>query len=128
MREVEALFAPHPVLVAPLQDDEVTGLSRLARHGAQIFGAHPPDALLSRAPRVRFVRDGADWRAVVPLPGADPARLDVAKVEDDLTITAGVRRRAIKLPRRVAGLELLDARLEDACLVVRFGRAEGAVG
>jgi arsenite-transporting ATPase len=128
MREVEALFAPHPVLVAPLQDDEVTGLPRLARHGAQLFGAHPPEALLSSAPRVRFVRDGADWRAVVPLPGADPARLDVAKVEDDLTITAGVRRRAIKLPRRVASLELVDARLEDACLVVRFGRAKAAAG
>ena len=30
-REVEECFAPHPLLVAPLQDDEVTGLERLSR-------------------------------------------------------------------------------------------------
>jgi hypothetical protein len=28
----------------------------------------------------------------------------------------------------VASLELVDARLEDACLVVRFGRAKAAAG
>jgi arsenite-transporting ATPase len=45
-REVEALFAPHPVLVAALQQDEATGLGRLSELGAQLFrGLEPARSL-----------------------------------------------------------------------------------
>jgi len=121
-REVEECFAPHPLLVAPLQDDEVTGLERLSRLGAQLFGDLEPDAQLSRAERVRFERKGEDYLAVVPLPGADSERLDVAKVGDELTITSGVRRRRLKLPRRMVPLDLVAARLEGPSLRVTFRR------
>jgi arsenite-transporting ATPase len=120
LREVEELFAPLPLLAAPLAPDEVTGLDRLAVHATHVFGERAPDALLSRAPRVRFRREGASYAAIVPLPGADPAKLDVAKIDDELTITTGVRRRLLKLPRRMAPLVLIDAKLEGAALVVRF--------
>ena len=124
-REVEALFAPLPVLSAPLAPDEVTGIARLAEHGARIFAGVAPDALLSNAPRVRFSRDGEAYLARVPLPGADPARLDVVKVDDELVITAGLRRRMLKLPRRIAPLSLASAKLEGSWLVVRFLRPAG---
>jgi arsenite-transporting ATPase len=132
-REVEALFAPLPVLAAPLQDDEATGLARLAEHGRRIFAAAAPDAVLCASERVRFerARDG-EYVARVPLPGADPRRLDVAKIDDELTITTGLRRRSLKLPRRLARLELASARLEGASLRVAFrappARAAGAAG
>jgi HSP20 family molecular chaperone IbpA len=125
-REVEALFAPLPVLTAPLAPDEVTGLAMLAEHGARLFADVEPDALLSRAPRVRFARDGEGYTAIVPLPGADPARLDVSKIDDELTITTGVRRRLLLLPRRFAPLTLYAAKLEGSSLVVRFTRPAGA--
>ena len=124
-REVEDLFAPLPVLSAPLAPDEVIGIERLAEHGARIFADVAPDALLSSAPRVRFSRDGETYLATIPLPGADPARLDVAKLDDELTITAGLRRRQLKLPRRIAPLSLASARLEGPSLVVRFTRPPG---
>jgi arsenite-transporting ATPase len=124
-REVEDLFAPLPVLAAPLAPDEVTGIVRLAEHGARIFAGVAPDALLSSAPRVRFSRDGESYLAIVPLPGADPARLDVTKIDDELTITTGVRRRMLKLPRRIAPLSLASAKLEGPSLVVRFVRPAG---
>ena len=121
-REVEQVFAPLPLLAAPLEENEVTGLVRLSRHAAHTFGDVEPDAVLCRAPRVRFVRDGAEYVALVPLPGADPDRLDVAKVDDELTITSGVRRRSLKLPRRLAPLGLASARLEGTWLRVSFRR------
>jgi arsenite-transporting ATPase len=124
-REVEELFAPLPVLLAPLAPDEVTGIARLAEHGARIFADVAPDALLSTAPRVRFSRDGESYLAIVPLPGADPARLDVTKIDDELTITTGLRRRMLKLPRRIAPLSLAAAKLEGTSLVVRFVRPAG---
>jgi arsenite-transporting ATPase len=123
--EVETAFAPLPVLRAPLQDDEVTGLPRLARHGAQLFAEVDPHAVLSSAPRVRFERDGSGYRALVPLPFGQPAQISVAKVDGDLVVTAGLRRRAISLPRRVAPLSLAEARSEGGTLVVRFERESG---
>jgi len=122
--EAERLFAPHPVLVAPLQPDEATGCERLATLGREIFREVEPDAVLSQPEHVRFEREKGGYRAVLPLPHADPARLAVAVVDDELTVTAGPRRRALKLPRRVAALRLAGARLEGAELHVHFAPEE----
>jgi len=121
-REVAELFSPLPVLAARLQDEEVRGIPRLADHGRRIFARAEPDGLLSRAPRVRFDRTGADYRAIVPLPMAERGSLDVVKVDDELTITTGLRRRSLKLPRRIASLPVASAKLEGPSLVVRFRR------
>jgi arsenite-transporting ATPase len=125
-REVEALFAPLPVLTAPLQEDEVTGVERLARLCEGIFAQVEPHAVLCRAPRVRFERDGDAYLAVVPLPGARAEELDVAKIDDDLIVTTPSRRRSLKLPRRIASLGLSSAQLEGAQLLVRFTRSADA--
>jgi arsenite-transporting ATPase len=119
-REVEELFAPLPVLAAPLQDDEATGLERLAAHGRRIFASLEPDALLCASERLRFERDAGEFVARIPLPGADPRHLDVAKVDDELTVTAGLRRRSLKLPARLARLDLASAKLEGPSLRVAF--------
>jgi arsenite-transporting ATPase len=121
-REVAELFAPQPVLLAPLQEDEVTGLERLSLHAAALFATAAPDAVLSRAPRVRFERRGADYGVRVPLPGARAQELDVAKLGDELLLTVGSRRRALKLPRGLAPLHLAGARLEGGELAVTLRR------
>jgi hypothetical protein len=126
LAEVKRLFAPLPVLSAPLADDEVTGLARLAEHGATIFSDVEPDAVLSTAPRVRFVRQGSQYVALVPLPNADPEHVDVVKVDDELTITTDTRRRSLKLPRRFASLILESAELDGPTMKVAFGRGAPA--
>lgn len=130
LAEVEQLFDPVRVLSAPLQDDEVTGLARLSAHGRDLFGGeNDPAALLSRSPRVRFVRRANGYRVHLPLPGASAADLDVAKVEDELLVTAGARRRALKLPGRIAACTLSGASLSRGELVVSFDAlAEPAPG
>jgi len=119
-QEVAALFAPLPVLEAPLEADEVIGLERLAAHGERLFGEVEPDALLAAATRVRYERDEDGYLAHIPLPGADPDQLDVVKVEEELTITTGLRRRSLVLPRRIAPLVLERARVDGQELVLRF--------
>jgi len=120
LKEVAEHFAPLPVLAAPLQEDEVTGREALARHGRELFGDAPPEAVLCRAPGVRFERVGSGHCVRVPLPGAEAGRLDVAVVGGDLLISTPARRRALALPRRTAALSLESARLEDGILCVRF--------
>lgn len=121
--EVEERFAPVAVLDAALQRDEVIGLEALAVHGRQIFATHAPEAVISRAPRIRFSRHGGGQRVHVPLPGALAAELDVSVVESELIVRAGARRRAIPLPPRVARLELDDAELQGETLIVSFAPA-----
>ena len=61
-----------PCWRAPLQDDEVTGLERLAALGAQLFARRRAGrrALAGAAHALRARRARTIWR-VVPLPGAD---------------------------------------------------------
>lgn len=123
LREVEAMFDPLPVLCGPLQDDEVMGLERLAAHGEQLFAGHDPAARLSASASLEFSRNDTGYGLSIPLPQADPAALDVVKVDDDLVIRSGARRRIISLPRRIAPLPIASVRLEANRLVVRFEAA-----
>ena len=58
----------------------------------------------------------------VPLPGADPERLDVAVLDGELVISTPARRRQLALPRRFAPLALRAARVDGGTLHVRFER------
>jgi arsenite-transporting ATPase len=127
-REVEETFAPRPVLTAPLCEDEVRGVERLAELGSQLFADVEPDAVLSVSERVRFGRDAAGYFAELPLPGARAEQLDVAVVDDELIISAGPRRRVLKLPRRIARHQVRGAKLDREHLVVRFGSSDPKVG
>ena len=119
-REVEAIFAPLACLPAPLQADEVRGVSALARHGAVLFGDLDPIARLGEAPRMCFERDRVGSRIRLPLPGIDASSLEVTRVEDELVVGVGSRRRKIALPSAFARLEIDRVRYHDEELVVSF--------
>jgi arsenite/tail-anchored protein-transporting ATPase len=126
LAEVESWFSPLPVFRAPLQDDEVIGVDRLAAHGRALFGDGSPDAVLSSAQPVRFARERGAYWVRVPMPGVDPACLDVAMVAGDLVISTPARRRRLSLPRRFAPLSLRAARVDGGTLHVRFERDASA--
>jgi arsenite/tail-anchored protein-transporting ATPase len=125
LAEVEESFAPLPVLRAPLARDEVVGADALAAHGAAIFAGADPAARLCVAPRLAFERGEGEYRVVLPLPHATKDALDVAKLDDSLLVRTGNRRRAIPLPRKLASLALVGAKLDAGTLVVRLGAARG---
>jgi arsenite-transporting ATPase len=127
LAEVGELFAPLPVLRAPLAEDEVIGAAALAEHGAAIFAGNDPAARLCEAPRLRFRRSKGGYRVEVPLPHARADALDVAKLDDALIVHTGTRRRAIPLPRKLAQLALVGAKLEAGMLIVRLAPAASEV-
>ena len=121
LEEVEASFAPLACLTAPLQADEVRGVAALAAHGATLFAGRDPAGRLGEAPRLRFERPTAGAATLrVPLPGADPATLEVLRVDDELTIGVAGRRRRIALPAGFARLEVDRVTLRDDELAVSF--------
>jgi arsenite-transporting ATPase len=121
--EVEEAFSPLLLLRSLLREDEVVGIERLSQHAAEIFGDRDPAALLSQNARVRFARSAQGYRVHMPLPLASSGELDVAVVEDDLVVRVGSRRRMLKLPPRIAHLDLSEARLEEGELIVSFAAA-----
>lgn len=118
--EVEALFTPLPVLAAPLRDDEVLGVEALRAHGEALFERAEPEAVLGARVRVRFTAKGAGFEVALPLPHAERAGLDVAKLDAELVVRSGARRRAIPLPRRLASMSLAGAKLDGETLRVRL--------
>ncbi len=128
LSEVEAAFAPLPVLCAPLLADPATGCARLAELGRHLFANAQPDDVFSKSARVRFGRDEGGYFAQVPLPNASADDLDVVVVESELVITAGASRRFLRLPRRIASRPVRSARLDAESLTVHFGGASGSGG
>ena len=119
--EVKELFAPLPLLRAPLLADQVTGCERLAELGRHLFAKVEPGDVLSKSAHVKFGRDDMGYFAQVPLPNASADDLDVAVVDNDLIITAGARRRFLSLPRRLARRSVQSAKLDAGRLTVHFG-------
>jgi arsenite-transporting ATPase len=126
LTEVAHGFAPLPVLRAPLAEDEVVGIGALAAHGAAVFGDRDPAALLCVEPRLSFQRGKGEYRVELPLPHARMETLDVAKLDDELLVRSGDQRRAIPLPRKLATLTLVGAKLDGGRLVVRLARSAEA--
>jgi arsenite-transporting ATPase len=124
LAEVEARFAPLPVLTAKLAPDEVIGVPALARHGEALFAGYAPDAVLCLERGLRFVRTKAGVRATLPLPEARAEDLDVVKLEGELVIATGGQRRSLPLPRHVVPLALARARLSAGTLTVDFAPPE----
>jgi arsenite-transporting ATPase len=118
--EVEARFAPLPVLRAPLREDEVVGVAGLAEHGAELFDGRDPASRLATDGRLRFTRDGGVFRLELPLPGAEAGAVEVAKRGGELFVRAGSLRRSVPLPRPLARAALGTARLAAGKLVVSF--------
>lgn len=118
--EIAEVFAPLHLLEGHLGQEEIIGRGPLAAHGAELFKACAPDAVLSDAPPISFHRGEDGYAVEIPLPGASLDALDITKVEGDLLVKTATVRRAIKLPRRMAGLSVSEAHLRDGVLSVFF--------
>lgn len=118
--------APLPVLEAPLREDEVIGTVALANHGRELFRGEPPDAVLCRAPGLRFEATPEGARVHLPLPHVAAADLDVVKLEGEILVRTPGRRRALPLPRHLASLELVRAQLADGTLHLELADERGA--
>ncbi len=118
--EIAEAFAPLRLLRAPLAEEEVIGTRRLAAHGRELFRDCEPDAVLSDARTIEFQRERGRYSVSLPLPGATLDTLDIIKVEGDLLVKTASVRRAIKLPRRMAALEVSEAQLQEGVLSIFF--------
>ena len=125
LAEIEAAFAPVPVLTAAYRAGEPIGLEELAAFGAAAYGADDPAGVLSahrpgegEIPRVE--RTGNGYAMSFGLPFAERGDVDLARIGDELVVTVGAHRRLVALPAALRRCDVREARLRDDRLVVSF--------
>jgi arsenite-transporting ATPase len=121
--EIEAAFAPVPLLCAPYFAEEVVGPEMLDRLGASLFGEREPHAVLHErlAHELEVGRDDATLR--LDLPFAQKGDVELKKVGQELIVRVDGHKRTLVLPPALAEHRPAGATLRDGALEVTFTHA-----
>jgi arsenite/tail-anchored protein-transporting ATPase len=122
--DVQAAFAPVPVLTAPYFADEVAGREMLGRLGDALFGdADPAERLHDRlAHELALDGEGATLR--LELPFAEKGDISLKKIGLELIVRVDGHKRAILLPPALGGHRPVRASFTDGKLEVSFRPGE----
>ena len=120
LEEVEAAFAPVPVLRAPYFEREVRGDEMLDHLGDAVFDGREAGSVLHTTFAHGLVvgRDGASLR--LPLPFAEKGDLGLKKIGDELVVRVGTQKRTIMLPAALNGYRPSGAQFDDGDLTITF--------
>lgn len=120
--EIEAGFAPVPILRAALSDHEMVGIDRLRALGDEIYGDLDAHELLHHGATMRVeVRDDGTACLDLPLPFASGDELDLSRSGDELLVRVQAYRRVVTLPDALRRRSVTSAKLRDGNLRVVFG-------
>jgi arsenite/tail-anchored protein-transporting ATPase len=120
LREVRDSFSPLPVRLGTYQDREPLGVGALVAFGASLYDGADPMAAPPDRELMVVRRKGNGFELSVALPLVDRGDLDLARVADDLVITAAGRRRVLALPSALRRCTVEAAALVDGTLNVTF--------
>jgi arsenite-transporting ATPase len=131
--EQQAVLAELAGLDVPLRTAEhaaaePTGVPALLDVADSLYGTDDPAGAGAAAPPLLQVRRTAgagsspdsEFELVLRLPGAGDGALDLARVGDELAVTAGATRRMVALPAVLRRCAVTSARLDGDDLVVVF--------
>jgi arsenite-transporting ATPase len=120
LAEIEAAFAPVPVLQAPYFADEVIGGAMLDQLAGALFADREPAALLHErlAHELDVRRNAATLR--LDLPFAQKGDVALKKIGQELIVRVDGHKRTLVLPPALAGHRPAGATLRDGALEVEF--------
>jgi arsenite-transporting ATPase len=125
LADVDASFAPVPVLRAAYQAAEPIGLDALAGLARELYSTEDAAAVEPWAPApqpapLRVERSGEEFVLVLELPRTAPADVDLDRRGDELWLLVGGHRRVIALPSALRRCTVIGAAVRDGTLRVRF--------
>jgi arsenite/tail-anchored protein-transporting ATPase len=120
LAEVQAAFAPVPVLRAPYFGEEVVGADMLDRLAAQVFSRLDPAAVLHDGLTQELVvgADAAQLR--LDLPFAEKGDISLKKIGLELVVRVDGHKRTLMLPPALGDYEPTGASFDGAALHVTF--------
>jgi arsenite/tail-anchored protein-transporting ATPase len=120
LAEIEASFAPLPVLQAPYAPAEPVGVAALSGFAETLYEEHDPTGLAPVTEPLTVERTTDGFALSVALPFAAKEELELTRRGDDIAVTVGAARRLITLPSALRRCDIEGARLDGGRLVVRF--------
>jgi len=120
LADVEAAFAPVPVLRAPYFEEEVVGAAMLDRLGDAAFAGVEAGALLHRRLTQELVVGADEARLRLDLPFADKGDISLKKIGLELVVRVDGHKRTLMLPPALSDFRPSRAAFEDGSLQVTF--------
>ena len=122
LRDVEAAFAPVPVLHAWYFGEEVVGPRMLDRLGEALLQGHRPEAILHDRVGERLELGEQRARLRLDLPFASKGEISLKKLGPELIVRVNDAKRTMILPPAMDGLQPAGASFDDGVLHVDFER------
>src|SRR3954449_9476286 len=120
LADVQAAFAPVPVLRAPYFEEEVVGAAMLDRLGDAAFAGVDAAALLHRALTQELVVSEDEARLRLDLPFADKGDISLKKIGLELVVRVDGHKRTLMLPPALDEYRPSGAAFEGGSLQVTF--------
>jgi arsenite-transporting ATPase len=120
LADVEAAFAPVPVLRAPYFGEEVVGDRMLDRLGARVFEGLDPSAVLHDALTQELVVGAHAAELRLDLPFAQKGDISLKKIGLELVVRVDGHKRTLMLPPALGDYEPTGASFDGAALHVTF--------
>jgi arsenite-transporting ATPase len=122
LREVEASFAPLPVLRSGYLAAEPVGVDALAEFAEAAYASTDVDAFAAPPPEDPLLveRSGEEYVLSLSLPLAERDEMDLVRTGDELVLTVGSARRVLALPSALRRCTVAGAVLRDGRLRIRF--------
>jgi arsenite-transporting ATPase len=120
LADVEAAFAPVPVLRAAYFEQEVLGAAMLDRLADALFAGRDAGAVLHDRLVQELALDGSHAELRLDLPFVSKGDVTLKKIGLELVVRVDGYKRTIVLPGVLAGFRPTSAKLADGSLVVGF--------
>jgi arsenite-transporting ATPase len=123
--DVEAAFAPVPVLRAPYFEEEVVGPAMLDRLGDAAFSGRDAAALLHRRLTQELEVGAGSARLRLDLPFAEKGDISLKKIGLELVVRVDGHKRTLMLPPALGDFRPAGAAFEHGRLQVTFDGPDG---
>jgi arsenite/tail-anchored protein-transporting ATPase len=120
LADVEAAFAPVPVLRAPYFGEEVVGSEMLDRLGERVFDGRDPAAVLHDALTQELVVGANAAELRLDLPFAEKGDISLKKIGLELVVRVDGHKRTLMLPPALGDYQPTGASFDGAALHVTF--------
>ncbi len=120
LADIEASFAPLPILRVGHRGREVFGVALLRELAAELYGDRDPTFVLYRGEPYRLEEEEGGYRLELRLPADFDGLISARQVGDEVVLQLDGQRRSYSLPRFLAYYRLTESRLDDGRFRMRF--------
>jgi len=120
LAQAAEFFDPVPIFPVPLFSGEVIGHDYLRDLSDQIYAGRNPLERFYKQEPYQLVKDGGSYRLKLKLPFISKEDVELSKIYDELVVRIGGYKRHILLPRQVASLGSVTAKMEGEHLNIVF--------